>query len=41
MMAQRYPEGYNGILAGAPAVNRASPQVAESWPQLIMNLMDA
>ncbi|KAH7388951.1 Tannase/feruloyl esterase [Cadophora sp. MPI-SDFR-AT-0126] len=37
MMAQRYPEGYNGILAGAPAINWPSFIVAEYWPQFVMN----
>jgi feruloyl esterase len=37
MMAQRYPKGYNGILANAPAFNWASFIVAEYWPQFIMN----
>lgn len=37
MMAQRYPTGYNGILANAPAFNWASFIIAEYWPQFIMN----
>ncbi|RDW67545.1 hypothetical protein BP6252_08941 [Coleophoma cylindrospora] len=39
MMAQRYPGGYDGILAAAPAINWASFLVAEYDPQFIMNLL--
>jgi hypothetical protein len=41
MMAQRYPKGYDGILAAAPAFNWASFIVAEYWPQFIMNQLKA
>ncbi|KAF7935123.1 uncharacterized protein EAE98_003168 [Botrytis deweyae] len=37
MMAQRYPEGYDGILAGAPGINWANFVPAMYWPQFIMN----
>lgn len=37
MEAQRYPTDYDGILAGAPAVNWTSFVTAEMWPQLVMN----
>lgn len=37
MMAQRYPEGYDGILAGAPGINWANMLPSLYWPQFIMN----
>ncbi|KAM0132016.1 hypothetical protein ACHAO1_006985 [Botrytis cinerea] len=37
MMAQRYPEGYDGILAGAPGINWANFLPSLYWPQFIMN----
>jgi hypothetical protein len=37
MLAQRYPELYNGIVALAPAVNWDTFLVAECWPQQVMN----
>ena len=39
MLAQRYPEAFNGILALAPAINWPSFQVADYWPQQIMNTL--
>lgn len=37
MFAQRYPTAYDGILAGAPAINWAKFIVAEYWPNFVMN----
>ncbi|KAH7058906.1 Tannase/feruloyl esterase [Macrophomina phaseolina] len=37
MLAQRFPELYDGILATAPAINWAKFLVAEHWPQFVMN----
>jgi pimeloyl-ACP methyl ester carboxylesterase len=36
MLAQRLPEGYDGILAGAPAINWDRFIPAELWPQVVM-----
>lgn len=36
MLAQRFPEGYDGILAGAPAINWDTFIPAMLWPQLVM-----
>ena len=36
MEAQRYPTDFNGILAGAPALNWDQFMVAQMWPQLVM-----
>jgi len=36
MEAQRYPADFNGVLAGAPAINWDQFMVAQMWPQLVM-----
>lgn len=36
MMAQRYPELFDGILAAAPAINWERFIAAELWPQIVM-----
>ncbi|HTU72997.1 MAG TPA: tannase/feruloyl esterase family alpha/beta hydrolase [Trebonia sp.] len=40
MEAQRYPQDFNGILAGAPALNWDQFMVAQMWPQLVMSWSD-
>ncbi|KAJ5570587.1 uncharacterized protein N7459_010017 [Penicillium hispanicum] len=40
MMAQKYPTAYNGIYAGAPAINWPAFIVAEYWSQFWMNQLN-
>jgi feruloyl esterase len=37
--AQAYPDDYNGIVAGAPAINLPAMVPADLWPALVMNRM--
>jgi len=34
--AQRYPDDYDGILAGSPVINYMQSNPAQMWPQLLM-----
>jgi pimeloyl-ACP methyl ester carboxylesterase len=38
MMAQRYPDDYDGVLAGAPAIHWDKFQAYQIWPQIAMSI---
>ncbi len=38
MEAQRYPDDYDGIYAGSPAINQDRFNMADLWPQVVMNI---
>lgn len=40
MLAQQFPDAYNGIIAGAPAVHWAEFYMSTVWPTFYMDLTD-
>ncbi|KAI0426737.1 tannase and feruloyl esterase [Xylaria sp. FL1042] len=41
MLAQRYPTLYDGIAAGAPAINWNKGSTSAQWPQQFMSIIDS
>ncbi|KAH6986614.1 Tannase/feruloyl esterase [Ilyonectria destructans] len=41
MMAQRYPQQFDGIVAGCPAINWQRFIVSELWPAVMAQILDA
>jgi len=41
MLAQRYPDAYDGIMAGAPGIYWPELLASGQWPQQVMKTLDS
>ena len=39
MLAQRYPDAFDGIAASSPAINWGSFVLSDYWPSFVMRLL--